>query len=122
MAKGRKLDPEYVETIASGRVWTGKDALRLGLVDEAGGLNDAIEQARVLAGLGADAAVVEFPEVHPTDFWELLLTQSFRPAPVAQWSRLPKDLNALRKAYHWLNSFNAPHHTYARMPFILNLE
>jgi len=42
---GRKLTPEFVHTIARGRVWTGADAKRIGLVDEIGGIEDAIAYA-----------------------------------------------------------------------------
>ena len=42
VADGRKLSKERVMQIARGRVWTGKDALKIGLVDQLGSLNDAI--------------------------------------------------------------------------------
>jgi protease-4 len=42
VAEGRKLTKEQVNVIARGRVWTGSDAKKIGLVDELGGLNDAI--------------------------------------------------------------------------------
>jgi protease-4 len=45
VAKGRSLTPERVNQIARGRVWTGVDALEIGLVDELGGLNEAIQYA-----------------------------------------------------------------------------
>lgn len=45
VANGRGMDTARVNEIARGRVWTGKDALKIGLVDEMGGLNDAIAYA-----------------------------------------------------------------------------
>lgn len=42
VADGRNLSTTYVDSIGQGRVWTGKDALKIGLVDVIGGLNDAI--------------------------------------------------------------------------------
>jgi protease-4 len=42
VADGRKLSKERVMQIARGRVWTGKDALKIGLIDQLGSLNDAI--------------------------------------------------------------------------------
>ena len=57
VAQGRKLTVEAVDAIARGRVWTGADALERGLVDELGGLRTAINRAKVLAGLDADADV-----------------------------------------------------------------
>lgn len=51
VAEGRKLPPARVAEIAKGRVWTGAQAKGLGLVDHVGGFYDAVERARVLAGL-----------------------------------------------------------------------
>lgn len=57
-ADGRGFDsPEAVDRIARGRVWTGRQAHERGLVDELGGLDDAIEVAAELAGLPADQRV-----------------------------------------------------------------
>jgi protease-4 len=44
-ADGRKMTPEQIKNIAEGRVWTGQDALRIGLVDKIGGLKDAVKLA-----------------------------------------------------------------------------
>jgi len=51
VAQGRKKDLVYVDSIAQGRVWSGEDAVRLGLVDKLGGLEDAINSAARLAKL-----------------------------------------------------------------------
>lgn len=55
VAAGRGLSMTEVHAIAEGRVWTGDRALELGLVDHLGGFQSALERARVLGGLGADA-------------------------------------------------------------------
>lgn len=47
VAKGRKMEPEAVDKIAGGRVWTGTRAVEVGLVDEIGGLNDALDYVAV---------------------------------------------------------------------------
>ncbi|MBL8860808.1 MAG: signal peptide peptidase SppA [Planctomycetes bacterium] len=57
VAEGRRLPRERVHEIAQGRVWSGQRGLELGLVDELGGLDRAIELARTKAGLGAKAPV-----------------------------------------------------------------
>jgi protease-4 len=54
VAKARGKDVETIDGIAQGRVWAGADAKDLGLVDELGGLQDAIELAAELADLGDD--------------------------------------------------------------------
>ncbi len=57
VAAGRNLPKEKVLEIAQGRIWTGEDAKRLGLVDELGGFAVALKLARQAAGLPADAKV-----------------------------------------------------------------
>ncbi|HXK20703.1 MAG TPA: S49 family peptidase, partial [Polyangiaceae bacterium] len=57
VADGRKLSREKVEEIAQGRIWSGKQGLDRGLVDELGGVVDAIHKARKMANLPDDAPV-----------------------------------------------------------------
>ncbi|MBK8828715.1 MAG: S49 family peptidase [Saprospiraceae bacterium] len=45
VSKGRKLSQDSTKSIAQGRVWSGRDAQKIGLVDEIGGLEDAIKIA-----------------------------------------------------------------------------
>ncbi len=61
VAKSRNKPVEQVDAVAQGRVWAGADALDLGLVDELGGYEHAIEVAAELANLGDDYKAV-FPE------------------------------------------------------------
>jgi protease-4 len=65
VAQGRGRPVEEIESIARGRVWTGTDALRIGLVDELGGLRDALRIARSRAGLPSDAPVLGALHVPP---------------------------------------------------------
>ncbi|MEZ5938273.1 MAG: signal peptide peptidase SppA [Hyphomonadaceae bacterium] len=57
VADGRHMPKDKVLEIARGRVWSGDDALKLGLVDETGGLIDAIHKARDLAGFSEEDGV-----------------------------------------------------------------
>jgi protease IV len=57
VAKGRKKDAQYVDSVGQGRVWTGAQAKDRGLVDEFGGLDRAIEVAKQLANIPADKGV-----------------------------------------------------------------
>jgi protease IV len=67
VAKGRKMSPQAVEAVASGRVWTGAAAQKIGLVDEIGGLDRAIEIARKEAKIGAGETVaVDFYPAPPS--------------------------------------------------------
>lgn len=61
VAEGRDLSPEMVDSIAQGRVWTGTDALKIGLVDGLGGMNRAVKSAAALAKLN-NYKVVTYPE------------------------------------------------------------
>ena len=60
-AEGRGISQDSIKAIGEGRVWLGKDALEIGLVDELGNINDAIEKAAQLANLGK-YALVDYPE------------------------------------------------------------
>ncbi|HNY53086.1 MAG TPA: signal peptide peptidase SppA [Bacteroidales bacterium] len=53
VSAGRKMTFNEVDSIAQGRVWSGSDAMRIGLVDSFGGLTDAVAEAGRLAGLEA---------------------------------------------------------------------
>ncbi len=73
VAAGRMLPLERVREIAKGRIWSGKDAKELGLVDELGGVHEALALARELAGLPKDAKLKLVPFPPPEDPWEELI-------------------------------------------------
>ena len=52
-AEGRGMSQDSIKAIGEGRVWLGKDAVKIGLVDELGNINSAIKKAAELAGLEA---------------------------------------------------------------------
>lgn len=62
VAEGRGLSMDFVDSIGQGRVYTGLDAMELGLVDMMGGLETAVTVASEKAGLSEDYRVVEYPE------------------------------------------------------------
>ena len=70
VATGRKMTTAQVDSIAQGRVWTGTDALKNGLVDELGGLDDALKHAAKLAKI-KDYKTENFPE-YEKNFEDLL--------------------------------------------------
>ncbi|RYG29572.1 MAG: signal peptide peptidase SppA, partial [Chitinophagaceae bacterium] len=61
VAKGRKMTVAQVDSIGQGRVWTGEQALKIGLVDKIGGMDDAITEAARL-GKTKDYRTVNYPE------------------------------------------------------------
>ena len=123
VAEGRKLTPEQVEAIAQGRVWSGREALARGLVDEIGGLEAALAHAAKRAGLGENPRVTEYPR--HKEFIEALQEILERRLPGAARSvrgplgdlagRLESDLRVLR-------SFNDPAGVYARLPLSIAIR
>ncbi|MFI0419458.1 signal peptide peptidase SppA [Spongiactinospora sp. 9N601] len=67
VAEGRGLDRDRAHELAKGRVWTGADAHGGGLVDELGGLTDALALARKKARLPEDATVRVYPRLNPLE-------------------------------------------------------
>ena len=61
-AEGRNTSNDEIKLVAEGRVWTGADALELGLVDVLGGLDEAINIAATKANLTDNYAVAEYPK------------------------------------------------------------
>ena len=62
VSAGRNLSYEQVDAIAEGRVWSGIDAVRIGLADEFGGLAAAINVAADRGGVAQDFRIVEITE------------------------------------------------------------
>lgn len=122
VAEGRKLDPEEVRRIAGGRVWSGSEALKLGLVDELGGLDAAIANAADAAGLAENYTLSEFPKsqtlaevlaewlggVHPTE-------SSTRGVVSQVVERLEEQTKTLQQ-------FNDPRGVYARLPLEISVS
>ena len=65
VSEGRKLPVRQVKRVAGGRVWTGEDAYRLGLVDQLGGIEDALLAAKKLCGLEESAPTIEIKSKKP---------------------------------------------------------
>lgn len=61
VAVGRKMTPQQVDAIGQGRVWSGTDALKIGLVDKIGGMDQAIKKAASLAKI-TKYRTQDFPE------------------------------------------------------------
>lgn len=106
VAEGRGMEPERVDEIAQGRVWTGADALGIGLVDELGTLEDAIKYAATLAGdpdpanwnvTGYPKPASQFEEIMSmfsgkTDGQEALLGKFKTMAEAGKLARMPYEI------------------------------
>ena len=120
VAEGRFMEPSRVDEIAQGRVWTGAEALEIGLVDEIGTLEDAIAYAASLAGMvqADEYGVVPFPR--PLTMMEQML-QSF-----GQSSQEPSVLTGtpFESAGRCLRnlSYEADAKVYALMPWYIDIR
>jgi protease-4 len=72
VADGRKLSKQAVDAVGQGRVWTGEQALQKKLVDELGGLRQALAEARRLAGMPEETPIVELPPSETTLLGKIL--------------------------------------------------
>lgn len=88
VAEGRDLTPEKVEEIAQGRVWSGEDAVKVGLVDELGGIEEAMAKAAELAGLD-EYRTIEYPEVK--DPFQMILEELGANVPTAVKSKILQE-------------------------------
>jgi len=73
VADGRKKDTTYIDSIGQGRVWTGRRAKEIGLIDRFGGLDDAIKSAAQMAKL-SEYSIREYPE--PRNIFEQIFGKS----------------------------------------------
>ena len=116
VAKGRGMNIEKVSQYAEGRVWMGKDAHELGLVQKLGGLYDAIEHAAELAGLKDIYEVIEMPEVStPMDDFVEMMDGQAKVNLNAQSSLLDEFpvLHGLMEAKNLLKAMDDPRRTYS---------
>lgn len=122
VADARKLSREAVEEIAQGRVWSGLEAQRIGLVDELGGLDAAIAYAAEKAGLGPNYRLVEYPR--HKEMFEAVLEFIEKAAPrFAQSTGLGARIaERVSSELRLLRSFNDPKGVYARLPMNLSVR
>jgi len=117
----RKLTTNRVDEIAQGRIWSGADALKNGLVDELGGLQKAIVAAAKEAKLGTNYSVVEFP--HPKGLAEQV-SEALRgqERPAARNDLASRLTWKVMQEWNWLSGLNDPQGIYTLLPFDLELN
>ena len=111
IAESRNMDPEYVDSVGQGRTWLGKDALEVGLVDELGGLEAAIQHAAELAELEeGDYSVTDYPRGNDLDdMINALLEGRELDVSIDPATGL---IRQVQKDLEWLKSFNDPRGIY----------
>ena len=117
VADGRKRSVEAIENVAQGHVWTGRDALRIGLVDQLGGLDEAIAKAAKLAKLN-EYYTENYPE--EADFIDQLF------ASVGRRSYLDDQLRAALGEYYQpfanMKKLNESDPIQAALPFSFSIR
>lgn len=118
VAQGRHMSVEDVDAIAQGRVWTGAQALEIGLVDAIGTLETALLHAAALAGAEGGIGnihIVEYPK--PQTTLEMLNSRLNGEGLI----EMPLSLNGISRAFKdWSESQSGK--VYARMPYAIEIK
>lgn len=118
VAEGRKMTMEQVENIAQGRVWLGQDAIKLKLVDQLGGLDDAIAKAAKLAKM-SDYETASYPS--PLSTWEQLLG-SYVGGDDLLNGKMQAYLGEFYEPFKIINDAKHMDKVQARMPYIIKIK
>jgi protease IV len=123
VSDSRKLEKSKVSEIAQGRVWSGNQAKSLGLVDELGGLEAAVNEAAKRAKLGDDWQLEEYPKTSSFEerILERLLGASLEAKAPAS-DPLTNELEKFKEDLATLQAMNDPRGVYVRLPFNLRID
>jgi protease-4 len=113
---GRNMPVEKVDEIGQGRVWSGTDAKKIGLVDELGGLNDAVKVAAELAAI-EDYRIVEMPAL--LDPLEKLINDL---TGGSTQTLLQNELGVNYKYYRYIKEIAEIKGIQARLPFEMEIN
>jgi len=117
VAEGRNMTTEAVDSIGQGRVWSGTDALKIGLVDELGGIDKAITTAAELANT-TNYKIVELPTL--TNPLDKLLKQIGSKTSIE--AAVKDNLGAYAKYYEFFRTLNTSDLYQARLPYIIDIQ
>lgn len=117
VAETRNLDIAYVDSIARGRVWSGVDAKKIGLIDGFGGIEEAIALAAEKAELGDNYRITQYPK--KKEFFEQLMEEI-----TGQSSQiyLRSELGEYYKYYQNLQILKEMNGVQARLPFFMEIN
>jgi protease-4 len=116
VASGRKMSSESVDSIGQGRVWSGTSALKIGLVDEIGGLKDAIKGAANLAGIES-YSIRELPVIE--DPYTRILSQL---GGEVKTSILKNELGESVKYYNMVQEIKEMSGIQVRLPYFIEIH
>lgn len=119
VAEGRKMSEEQVDSIGQGRVWCGSDALRIGLVDELGGIDKAIDFAAKEAGI-TEFSIREMP--YKKDFFATLLEDFEVETKISKEELINAELGEFTQMYNsWKQATNVSG-VQMRLPYFLIIK
>ncbi|MEG4394415.1 signal peptide peptidase SppA [Microcoleus sp. BROC3] len=123
VANSRKLPKNKVQEIAQGRVWSGTAAKQLGLVDEIGGLEDAVREAAKQAKLGDDWKLEEYPKRRTLEERILERISGVHVLkPATKLDPLTAEFKKMQDELAVIKSMNDPQGIYVRLPFNLRID
>jgi protease IV len=125
VSESRSIAKPKVNEIAQGRVWSGAEAKKIGLVDELGGIEAAIQAAAKAAKLGDDWELEEYPK--SSSFEVKLLGRLFdsyfpQPENQAPIDPLTAEIQRFQQDFATLKAMNDPLGAYSRLPFTPDVE
>lgn len=118
VADGRKLSIAKTDSLAQGRVWTGRQAKQLGLVDQLGSLQDAIAYAAKKAKLDNDYSTLDYPETEP---WYASLGLSDMKLQMSQ-QMLRSTIGNYSYALSVINKLKKQNRIQARIPYVIKID
>ena len=123
VASYRNLPEKKVNQIAQGRVWSGKEAVKIGLVDQIGGLESAIAYAAKKAELGTNWQLEEYPQQNrfETEILQRLFAVKYLESQ-ATIDPLTAEFLKIKQELSLLQGFNDPSGVYARLPFNFEID
>lgn len=119
---GRGIEKAMVDSIGQGRVWAGTDGLKIGLVDEFGGLQDAINDVAERAGISEDSIAIKYyPENSQSELFELIEAIEEQDggismtSPVTSQSQLETQIMDI---YNYVKTVGTTESIQARLPYL----
>lgn len=116
--KGRRLPVESVEKIAQGRVWLATDALNIKLVDQLGGIDDAVKKAAELAKL-KDYYTSDYPAAAS---WMDAMLNSMSSSGTYLDEQLRQTLGDFYQPFTMLRSIDKREAIQARIPYAISIK
>lgn len=116
VAEGRKMSVEAVDNIGQGRVWNGYDAKKIGLIDEFGGLDKAVEIAKTLAKVD-EYKIIEYPK--QKEFFQQILDEL--KGEEAKTKLIKSELGDNYIFYKTVQNINTMKGLQARIPYLINI-